>query len=114
MARAVCDALVADGRLKAKPEFIRKDREAKIAKVFTSAGLDGSKMATLNARGVEVMIRNATEGEAWVDDVQRSLRSMLSEEAAKSLTGPAESQEMKSLWILSLKRKRINSGKSFL
>lgn len=97
LAHAVCDALVADGRIKVKPEFIRKDREAKIAKVFGAAGLDGAKMQASNARGIEVLIRNATQGEAWVDDVQNATRAMLSEEAAKDRTGPAESSEMKSL-----------------
>merc|ERR1711957_678242 len=69
-----------------KPAFIRADREVKITGVFESAGLDGAKMTTCNARGVEVAVRNATEGEAWVDDVQGALRDMLSEDASDGRT----------------------------
>ena len=71
LACAVCDSLIADGRLKARPAFIRTDREAKIKKVFARAGLDGSKLVEMTARGVEVALRKVTQGEAWVDDVQR-------------------------------------------
>jgi len=42
LAKAVCDTLVADGKLKEKPAFIRTDREAKIAKIFEGAKLDGA------------------------------------------------------------------------
>eukprot|EP00962_Isochrysis_galbana_P010626 scaffold2941_cov102-Isochrysis_galbana.AAC.3 len=42
LAHAVCDLLVAEGKLKEKPAFIRTDREAKIAKVFQAANLDGA------------------------------------------------------------------------
>ena len=94
LAKAVCDDLVGKGKLKEKPAFIRTDREAKIAKIFEAAALDGSKMATLSGRDVEVAVRNATEGEAWVDDVQTSLKGMLSEEASKS-TKHEESAEVK-------------------
>tara|TARA_B110001452_G_scaffold154522_1_gene128555 strand:- start:18 stop:866 length:849 start_codon:yes stop_codon:yes gene_type:complete len=106
LSKAVCDILVQGGKLKEKPAFIRTDREAKITKVFTSASLDGAKMASLNARGVEVMVRNATEGEAWVDDVQKALKGMLSEEAAASTEGPKESDEMKQLREKQLERAR--------
>ena len=97
LSAAVCDVLVKDGKLKEKPAFIRTDRQAKITKVFTSAGLDGAKMGSLNARGVETSVRNATEGEAWVDDVQRALKGMLSAEAAASTEGAAESEEAKQI-----------------
>ena len=49
-------------------------------------------IAQVNARGVEVLVRDATEGEAWVDNVQAALRSMLSEEARNSTAAPAESE----------------------
>merc|ERR1711865_6858 len=94
LSTAVCDALVESGKLRTKPAFIRGDREVKITGVFESAGLDGAKMASCNARGVEVAVRNATEGEAWVDDVQGALRNMLSEEAANSTEGAGESAEL--------------------
>ena len=34
VAHALCDALIASGKLRATPAFIREDREAKIAQVF--------------------------------------------------------------------------------
>ena len=37
VAKALCDALVAAGKLRANPGFIREDREAKIAGVFECA-----------------------------------------------------------------------------
>ena len=77
LAAEVCDALVAGGKLKATPAFIRKDREAKIIKVFTAAGLDKDKLATMNGRSVEVCIRKETEGEAWAQDVEAALKTML-------------------------------------
>ena len=110
LAGAVCDALVKDGKLKEKPAFIRTDRQAKIEKVFTSAGLDGAKMGECNARGIEVLVRNATEGEAWVDDVQGALRSMLSEEAAASTSGSGESEELKELRAKQIERTRTEFG----
>lgn len=97
LARQVCDVLVADGRLKEKPAFIRADREKKICGVFEAARLDGSMMATMTGRAVEVAVRNATQGEAWVDDVQRVLKGMMSEEQAAKTDGVAESDEMKLL-----------------
>mmetsp|Transcript_18370 Transcript_18370/g.47039 ORF Transcript_18370/g.47039 Transcript_18370/m.47039 type:complete len:236 (-) Transcript_18370:522-1229(-) len=97
LASAVCDALVAGGKLKAKPEFIRKDREAKIVKVFEAAKLGKTSLETMNGRAVEVNVRKATEGEAWVDDVIAALKGMLSDEAANDTKGPTESDEMKAL-----------------
>merc|ERR1712166_1540344 len=97
LSHAVCDALVAAEKPRVKPAFIRADREVKITGVFESAGLDGAKMTTCNARGVEVAVRNATEGEAWVDDVQGALRDMLSEDAQNSTEGPGESEELKAV-----------------
>ena len=110
LAGAVCDTLVKDGKLKEKPAFIRTDRQAKIEKVFTSAGLNGAKMEGQNARGIEVLVRNATEGEAWVDDVQGALRGMLSEEAAASTTGSGESAELKELRAKQIERTRAEFG----
>ena len=34
VARVLCDALVAAGKLRASPGFIREDREAKLAGIF--------------------------------------------------------------------------------
>merc|ERR1712086_974730 len=110
LSHAVCDALVAAEKLRVKPAFIRADREVKITGVFESAGLDGAKMTTCNARGIEVLVRNATEGEAWVDDVQGALRGMLSEEAAASTTGSGESAELKELRAKQIERTRAEIG----
>lgn len=84
LSSAVCDALVASGKLKTKPAFIRGDREIKITELFQSSGVDGAFMASCSAGGVEDAIRNATEGEEWLDDVQGALRGILSTNAANS------------------------------
>jgi len=97
LAHAVCDKLVERGVLKEKPAFIRTDREAKIAKVFEVAKLDGASLLGMTGRAVEVAVRNATEGEAWVDDVQRALKGLLDPEAAAKTDGVVESEEMKQL-----------------
>ena len=96
LSKAVCDALVAAGKLKEKPAFIRGDREKKITGIFEASKIDGAKMAKMNGREVEVAVRNATQGEAWVDDVQNALKGMLSAEAAEG-TKVEESTEMKEL-----------------
>ena len=49
----------------------RGDREKKFAQVFAAAKLDGAAMSTMNGRAVEVAVRNATQGEGWVDDLQK-------------------------------------------
>jgi len=51
----------------------------------------------MTGRAVEVTVRNATQGEAWVDDVQNALKGMLDPEAAAKTDGVAESDEMKQL-----------------
>ena len=48
-----------------------------------------------NPRECEVLIRGATEGESWVDDVQEGLRNMMSEEAATAAPVIALSEEAK-------------------
>jgi len=78
LAREVCDVLVAKGQLKEKPAFIRGDRQDKIATIFEGAGLDGAKMGSYTNTGpLEVGLRKATNGEAWVQQVQEVLISML-------------------------------------
>jgi hypothetical protein len=51
----------------------------------------------MTGRAVEVAVRNATEGEAWVDDVQNALKGLLDPEAAAKTDGVVESDEMKQL-----------------
>lgn len=83
LAHALCDTLVEKGQLKEKPAFVRLDREAKIADIFGSVGLDGAKMASFTNPGpLEVLVRKQTEGEAWVDDVVATLVAMLPENVA--------------------------------
>ena len=61
LAAKCCDTMVAAGKLRATPAFIREDREAKLVKIFEGAKLDGAKvLACKNARELEVIIRNAT------------------------------------------------------
>jgi len=82
VARELCDRMVAANDLKAKPAFIRTDRETKLAGIFQSAGLDGAKLCSFDNPGpVEMLIRNATQGEPWVDAVVTHLSAMLGEEA---------------------------------
>jgi len=96
LAKALCDALVAKGQLKEKPAFIRTDREAKIAGVFSQIGLDGAKMETFDNPGpLEMMIRKGTNQEAWVQQVVDVLVSMLPEEASKAKKEMGMSEEAK-------------------
>jgi ankyrin repeat protein len=81
LASAVCDAL-GSGKLKTTPSFIRKDREAKIVKVFQAAKLDKAALETMNGRAVEDNVRKVTESEAWIDDVICALKAMLRPEPA--------------------------------
>lgn len=60
-------------------------------------------MHELNGRGVEVVVRDNTQGEAWVDDLQQVLKGMMSDAQAADVTtdtpghaGP-ESEEMPAL-----------------
>ena len=84
---------------RATPAFIRTDREAKLVKIFSAAGLDGAKMcAFANARELEIAIREATEGEGWVDDVQTAMKTFLPAAVQLSkvvLVESAESQKVK-------------------
>lgn len=83
LAHALCDVLVAKGHLKAKPAFIRTDREAKLAGIFQDIVLDGAKMASFDNPGpVEMLVRRGTNQEAWVQQVVDALVGMLPEEAA--------------------------------
>ena len=72
------------------------DREKKFVQVFTAAKLDGAKMNSLNGRGVEVAVRNSTQGEAWVDDLQKVLKGMMDGAAANDNTSE-ESAEVKEM-----------------
>mmetsp|Transcript_44790 Transcript_44790/g.69847 ORF Transcript_44790/g.69847 Transcript_44790/m.69847 type:complete len:271 (+) Transcript_44790:64-876(+) len=79
----VCDALVAKGKLKAKPAFIREDREAKIVGIFENINLDGQKMNSFTNIGpLEMLVRKGTDGETWVQDVLAALTAMLPQEVA--------------------------------
>eukprot|EP00931_Biecheleriopsis_adriatica_P066932 TRINITY_DN41150_c0_g1_i1.p1 TRINITY_DN41150_c0_g1~~TRINITY_DN41150_c0_g1_i1.p1 ORF type:complete len:253 (-),score=57.53 TRINITY_DN41150_c0_g1_i1:74-742(-) len=83
LAKQLCDDLVASGLIKEKPSFIRDDREAKIAGIFVSVGLDGKKMASFTNPGPpEQLIRKVTQGEAWIDDVVAGVVKMLPEAIA--------------------------------
>mmetsp|Transcript_52243 Transcript_52243/g.93711 ORF Transcript_52243/g.93711 Transcript_52243/m.93711 type:complete len:272 (+) Transcript_52243:62-877(+) len=85
LAAAVCDVLVKKGQLKEKPAFIRGDREAKIAQIFESIGLNGAKLNTFDNPGpLEMVVRKGTNGEIWVAQVTEALIGMLPEEAQKA------------------------------
>ena len=53
-------------------------------------------MSTLNGRGVETAIRSATQGEAWIDDLEKTLKGMMDAAAAEDTTS-TESEEMKQM-----------------
>ena len=61
-----------------------------------AAGIDGAKMGTLTKETLKITIRNATQGEGWVDDVQTAMITFLSAEAqlAKAVVS-SESDELK-------------------
>jgi len=80
----------------ARFQFYSGDREKKYTQVFESAKLDGAKMNSLNGRGVEVAVRNATQGEAWVDDLQKILKGMMDIAAAND-NAAEESVELKEM-----------------
>jgi len=83
VARYLCDDLVDKGHLKSKPAFIRTDREAKLAQIFREQRLDGEWMANLmNPGPLEKLIRQATQGEPWVEPVVAGLVAMLPSAAA--------------------------------
>ena len=88
--------MVAAGKLRATPAFIREDREAKLVKIFEGAKLDGAKvLACKNARELEVIIRNATEGEGWVDYVQSAMKTFLPADIQRVKVGTMESEAAK-------------------
>ena len=76
LANAVCNILVLEGKLKARPPKLRIEREEKISQIFEAAGLDGAKLVSETARDVDFLLRKFTHGEVWVDHVQKALRSL--------------------------------------
>lgn len=96
VAKNVCDVLISKGQLKEKPAFIRTDREAKFAGIFSGCGLDGAFMATVDNPGtIEMMLRKATNQEAWVQQVIDVLVSMLPEDISKATKVMTMSSEAK-------------------
>lgn len=78
---ALCDILITKGHLKAKPAFIRTDRETKLTGIFETIGLDGEKMASVENPGtLEMLLRRGANGEVWLAHVQDAMVSMLPEE----------------------------------
>lgn len=96
LAKHLCDDLVASKALKEKPTFIRTDREELLAGLFAKMGLDGQKMASFeNAGPLETLVRNSTEGQAWVDSVIGGLKAMLPQEVASAKITIGMSEEAK-------------------
>ena len=110
--KALCDALVATGKLRATPAFIRTDREAKLVKIFEKAKLDGAKLASFgNARELEIVIRNATQGEGWVDDVQKAMKTFLPADVQRAKVANAESEEAKKVKAAYRERAAAGGGR---
>lgn len=115
LAKHLCDDLVAKGHLKDKPAFIRRDREARIADIFESGGLDGSTMISLDNPGpLEIIVRKGTQGEPWVEQVIAGLVQMLPPEAAgaeKRMNMDARTREELAEARESTARRRERTGK---
>lgn len=93
VAKQICDNLVEKGLLKAKPAFIRSDREAQIAEVFRKAGLDEQTLSTFrNSMSIERWLLQATSGEtcAWLQSVAAELIVMLHDGNVRVRTMPRE------------------------
>jgi len=93
LAREVCDRLTKKGLLKAKPEFIRKDREAKLAEIFGKANLDSETLASIGRRRrLEVHLLSVTAGDAcaWFGNVINELAEMVLDGAFKVRSGHGE------------------------
>ena len=111
LAAKCCDTMVAAGKLRATPAFIREDREAKLVKIFEGAKLDGAKLlACKNARELEVIIRNATEGEGWVDHVQSAMKTFLPADVQRVKVGTMESEAAKK--AKEAYRTRVSEGRT--
>lgn len=87
LAAGVCDDLVANGRMREKPEGIRKEREKSLAETFQKAMLDGARMKTITSLELDVIIRRYTKGQSWVEDVQAMLKEMMSTGITDDLEG---------------------------
>lgn len=100
IAKQLCDDLVARGELKERPAFIRSDREAKLAELFEGLGLDGAKMVSFQNPGpLERLVRTATQGEVWVEQVVSGLVALLPAEvaqASRAIDMDEEAKEMMS------------------
>ena len=93
LAAKCCDTMVAAGKLRATPAFIREGQEAKLVKIFEGAKLDGAKVLQCkNASELEVIIRNATEGEDWVDHVQSAMKTFLPADIQRVKVGTMETR----------------------
>lgn len=110
--KRLCDMLVESGKLRATPAFIRTDREAKLVKIFTAAGLDGAKISGMaNARQLEVAIRDATQGEGWVDDVQTAMKTFLKGDVQRVKVSNTESEEAKKAKVAYRERAAAGGGR---
>jgi len=98
LAKEVCDRLLKKGLLKAKPEFIRKDREAKLSEIFGKANLDGGTLPSIGGRKrLEVHLLSVTAGEAcaWLGNVVNELAEMVQDGAfqVRSENGDVQSHK---------------------
>jgi len=97
LAKEVCDRLIKKGLLKAKPEFIRKDREAKLAEIFGKANLDGGTLPSIGGRRrLEVHLLSVTAGEAcaWLGNVISELAEIVQDGVFQVGSGHGEVQPL--------------------
>lgn len=85
LSKKICDNLVEKGLLRAKPSFIRSDREARLADVFTKAALDGRRLSKFcDRKSLEKQLLQATSGEscAWLRNVIDELMEIIEKDVA--------------------------------
>ena len=88
VASALIKALTIEGKL--KPNFAR-ERTRRIASALQMAGLDGSALAYISPKQVELRFRKAMKNEVWVSDVVAALKKL----AESTANAKAEEVETK-------------------
>ena len=80
LAALVCDGLQANGKLRSHPTFIRADREAAVAALLSRANVDDAQVLQTfrgDPRRLEVAVRGAGGGEAWLEDVVEQVQARI-------------------------------------
>ena len=86
LAKVLCDRMVASGKLRTKPTFIRADRESALCRVFSDKALNCAILFNNNVKlsenDIAVRIRRVVNGQpAWLDNVVTEFISLWKENA---------------------------------